>query len=210
MARRGSHLYDPGPLARMLRSRLPATAFESTRLPCQVVATDVLAGTAVTLSRGPVLPALLASTAIPALFPPVEIDGRLLSDGGFAYQAPFESVVAQGATRLYVLPTGYSCARTQPPDSALGHALNALNHLTVSKLIGSIQHYARALDVRIVPPLCPMTVSPLDFRHTAQLIERSEAQTHDWLVQDSEARSDVTQRPLLSELIPPQLVPHRH
>lgn len=200
MFRGTDHLIPSAPLARLLAAHLPAHDFESTRLPCSVVATDVLSGTAVTLERGPILPALLASTAIPALFPPVEVDGRLLNDGGFAYQAPFEAAVAAGARRLYVLPTGYSCARTKAPMSALGHALNALNQLTVSKLIGSIHHYARELEVLTVPPLCPLAISPLDFRHTAELIERAEAQTRDWLAHGTEMENG----------LPHQLAPHEH
>ena len=200
IARGRDHLIEPTRLARLLDAGLPARSLESTRLPCFIVATDVLSGTAITLTQGPALPALLASTAIPALFPPVRIADRLLNDGGFAYQAPFEAVVAAGATRLYVLPTGYTCARQQPPRSALAHALNALNQLTVSKLIGSIRHYARDLEVYTVPPLCPLEVSPLDFGHTAELIQRAEAQTRDWIAHGTE----------MEDGLPHQLAPHEH
>jgi NTE family protein len=194
------HLLESTRLAELLDAHLPARDFESTRLPCLVVANDLLSGTAVTLSRGSILPALLASTAIPALFPPVVIDGRLLNDGGFAYQAPFEAVIASGATRLYVLPTGYSCARQRPPRSAVGHAVNALNQLCISKLIGAIQHYAREREVHVVPPLCPLDVSPLDFSRTAELIQRAEVQTRDWLQHGTE----------MEDGLPHQLAPHAH
>lgn len=195
-----SHLIDPARLGRLLEANVPAREIEAALIPCYIVATDVLTGAAVALSRGPVLPALMASTAIPALFPPVHIDGRWLNDGGFAYRAPFEAVVSAGAKRLYVLPTGYSCAGTNAPTSAMGHALNALNQLAVSKLIGSIHHYARELEVHTVPPLCPLEISPLDFRHTAELIKRSEAQTLDWLAHGTE----------MEEGLPHQLAPHEH
>ena len=150
---------------------------DAAQLPCHIVATDALTGTAVTLNRGPVVPALLASAAIPALFPPVRIDGRELIDGAFAYQAPFEAALRSGAQRLYVLPTGYSCARQEAPRSTTGRALNALNLLIVSKLIGSIHHYSRHCYVHVVPPLCPLDVSPLDFSRTAELIDRSVRRT---------------------------------
>jgi NTE family protein len=200
IVRSADHLLEPTRLAQLLDARLPAREFEATRLPCYVVANDVLTGTAVTLSRGPVIPALLASTAIPGLFPPIAIDGRLLNDGGFAYQAPFEAVLAAGATRLYVLPTGYSCARRHPPRSAISHALNAVNQLSISKLIGAIQYFSRERDVRVVPPLCPMEVSPLDFNHTAELIQRAEAQTRDWLRHGIE----------MEDGLPHTLAPHEH
>jgi NTE family protein len=194
------HLVKPDRLARLLREQLPAPDMAATRIPCHVAATDALTGMAVMLSQGAAAPALLASAAIPAVFPPVIVGGRALIDGGFAYQAPFEAVVAAGAKRLYVLPTGYSCARTRLPASALGAALNALNLLTVSKLIGSIQHYATRVEVHVVPPLCPLEVSPLDFRHTGTLIDRAEAQTAQWLSHAADSAA----------LVPAQLVPHTH
>jgi NTE family protein len=195
-----NHLVRPDGLARLLRQQLPSSDLGATRIPCHVTATDALTGMSVTLSRGPAAPALLASAAIPAIFPPVSIGGRALIDGGFAHQAPFEAVVAAGATRLYVLPTGYSCARPKVPASALGAALNALNMLTVSKLTGSIRHYAAQVEVHVVPPLCPLDVTPLDFRQTGALIDRAESQTAEWLSRG--AGKD--------ELVPPQLVPHVH
>ena len=198
---RGSdHFFDPAGLAGLLAATLPHRDFEATARPCYVVATDVLTGSAVTLQQGPVLPALMASAAIPAVFPPVRVGDRLLNDGSLAYFAPFEAVVGAGATRLYVLPTGYSCARRQAPTTALSYALSALNQLTAGKLIGSIRHFARDVDVQVVPPLCPMSVSPLDFRHTASLIRRAEEQTYDWLEHGTR----------MIDGLPHQMLPHFH
>ena len=200
VARGQDHLIAPIGLGRLLRDQLPARDFADCRLPCWVVATNALSGTAVALNQGPAIPALLASTAIPALFPPVRIAGRLLNDGGFAFQAPFATVAGAGAARLYVLPTGYSCARSRAPASALGHALSALNQLTAAKLVGSIQYYARHLEVHTVPPLCPLEVSPLDFSQTARLIDSAESQTRDWLARGTQ----------MIDGVPHQLAPHEH
>ena len=194
------HLIRPHGLQRLLREELPLADLGATRIPCHVSATDALTGLPVTWSRGDAVAALMASAAIPALFPPRSVAGRALIDGAFAHQAPFDAVISAGATRVYVLPTGYSCARTRLPASALGAALNALNLLTVAKLIGTLNHFAATVDVRVVPPLCPLDVAPLDFRHTASLIDRAEAQTAEWLRSGNGA----------GPLVPPQLAPHRH
>jgi NTE family protein len=200
IARGRGHLLSPDRLQALLEQQLPARTIEAARLPCHIVATDALSGTAVTLSSGAVVPALLASAAIPAIFPPVQLANRQLIDGAFAYRAPFEAALSAGAKRLYVLPTGYSCARKQAPGSAVGRALSALNMLIISKLIGSIHHYSQQCEVRVVPPLCPLEVSPLDFSHTAELIERSALQTRDWLQHGS----------AMDDGLPRQLVPHEH
>ena len=69
------------PLRSLIESELPYQRLEHASLPCHVVATDALKGTEVVLSSGPAATALLASAAIPAVFPPVLLDGRFLLDG---------------------------------------------------------------------------------------------------------------------------------
>src|SRR5579862_2183869 len=93
------HLVTPAPLRSLIESELPYQRLEDTRLPCYVVATDALQGTGVVLSSGPAATALLASAAIPAVFPPVLLDGRFLLDGGVSNNTPISIAVEMGATR---------------------------------------------------------------------------------------------------------------
>jgi predicted acylesterase/phospholipase RssA len=65
-----------------------------------VVATDVERAEVVVLSRGPALAALLASTAIPGIFPPVDIGGRALVDGGVLANVPLLEADALGAVAI--------------------------------------------------------------------------------------------------------------
>jgi NTE family protein len=87
------------------------------------VATDVLSGQDVLLSSGDVVDAIAASAAIPAVFPPVTVDGRGLIDGGVVNNTPLSHAVALGADVIWVLPTGYSCALPESPKGALAMAL---------------------------------------------------------------------------------------
>ena len=57
-------------------------------------------------TSGALVPALLASSAIPALLPPVEIDGELFYDGGLVNSVPIDRAVELGATRIFVLQVG--------------------------------------------------------------------------------------------------------
>jgi NTE family protein len=200
VARGRGHLLQPDTLQQMLVEKLPVSDLAATKIPCHVVATDLISGTAVAFDRGAAVPALLASAAIPGIFPPVTIDGQRLVDGAVAYQSPFATAVEAGATCLYVLPTGYTCAGKSAPRGALGHAMHALNVLIIGKLIGSIQHFSKICDVHVVPPLCPLTVSPLDFSHSAELIDRAAADTTDWLAHGVE----------MEDGLPHTLAPHAH
>lgn len=66
--------------------------FASLSIPLSVVATDLYARSEVVFNSGPLRPALAASMAIPGLLRPVEIDGRVLIDGGAVNPLPFDEV----------------------------------------------------------------------------------------------------------------------
>src|SRR5262249_41487110 len=83
-----NHLLPSAGLRSLLDLHLPYRNLEDAALPVHVVATDVLSGEAVVLSRGPAVQAILASSAIPAAFAPIEINGRLLCDGAIASNTP--------------------------------------------------------------------------------------------------------------------------
>lgn len=44
-----------------------------------------------------------------------------------------------------------------------------------------VQRFHHCVDLRVVPPLCPLAVSPADFSHTAELVSRGYASTASWL-----------------------------
>jgi NTE family protein len=194
------HLVTPAPLRSLIESELPYRRLEDAPLPCYVVATDALRGTEVVLSSGPAASALLASAAIPAVFPPVLLDGRFLLDGGVSNNTPISIAVEMGATRVVVLPTGISCALQAPPRGAMALALHALNLLIMRQLVNDIERCAGVADVVTVPPLCPLSTTSYDFSQSGTLIHRAEASTRLWLQTEG-----------LHHLgAPPALLPHHH
>jgi NTE family protein len=178
---RRDHLVTPALLRALIQSELPYHKLEDARIPCYVVATDVLTGDEIALASGPAVTALLASAAIPAVFPVVSIDGRHLMDGGVANNTPISTAVDLGATRVVVLPTGMSCALAGPPRGAVALALHALNLLVMGQLLKDIERFADRTELVVLPPLCPLTTNAYDFSHTHELIHRAEAATRLWL-----------------------------
>ncbi len=175
------HMVDPGGLRRLLERHMRFARIEDAAVPLHVVATDLLDGRQVLLSSGPVVPALLASAAIPGVFPPVRIGGAHLVDGGIASNTPVAAAVELGAERLVVLPTGFSCEMKRPPPSALAMALHGVNLIIARQLVVDIERFADRTQIRVVPPLCPLAVQPFDFSAAGELIARSARSTRDWL-----------------------------
>ena len=167
------HLVDPSGLARLIEAQLPGSAFGGCRLPLRVVATEVTSGLEVIFSDGPLAGPLLASTALPGIFPPVTVGGHDLMDGGVADNAPISVAADMGATEVWVLPTGYSCALERPPRHPVAQILHAFSLLVQQRLIHEVALYQDRVALRVLPPLCPLAVAPMDFSQSGRLIDRS-------------------------------------
>jgi NTE family protein len=178
---RAPSLCSNGPLRRLIADHIGFDRLEQAATPVHLIATDVRSGEEIVLSTGNAVDAILASSAIPAVFPSVRVAGRDLIDGGVADNAAVSQAVALGADTVYVLPTGYACALDHPPSSPLSSALHALTLLIQQRLILEVAHLADREDIRVLPPLCPLSVSSTDFRHGALLIERARIATERWL-----------------------------
>jgi NTE family protein len=174
-------LCAPDALERLIATHVGAHVLDGMRLPVHVVATDVLSGRDVLLSSGDATAAVLASAAIPAVFPPVEVDGRVLFDGGVVNHTPISHAVALGADRVVVLPTGYACALATPPRTALGCAVHALTLLVQQRLALETAAFAERIELVVLPPLCPLAVSASDFRRGAELVDRARRASTQWL-----------------------------
>lgn len=195
---RRDYLIDSGSLTRLVSNNVPFTNIEDAKLPLRIVATNFLTGTPVILSSGNATKAIVTSCAIPAAFEPVKIGKTYLADGGIANNTPVSVAVQEGATRLIVLPTGHACSLREPPRGAIASALHGLTLLISSQMVADLKSLDSGVEFHVVPSLCPVDVSPLDFSKTGHLIDAAEQQTSGWL----EAGGLETQD------IPPKLGPH--
>jgi NTE family protein len=106
LAKSGTHLHSFEPMRRMLAQMLPGDDFADLKLPFQCVAAGIERASAHWFSSGPVVPAVMASCAVPGLLPPVEIGGQHFFDGGLVDSIPVGRAVALGADTVYVLHVG--------------------------------------------------------------------------------------------------------
>lgn len=194
------HVVSPAGLERTLSASFATRRLEDAALPCCIVTTDMLTGCEFRIRSGPMVPALIASAAIPGVFPPLQLHGKYLVDGGVTSHTPLPAAIELGARTVYVLPTGHSCALPRPPRTAIGSALHGLNLLIVQQLKDAVRHCQGRAEIRIAPPPCPQDVSPYDFSRSGELIARAEELTERWLDQGVE----------MVEGVPHQLTLHSH
>lgn len=198
---RRDYLVDSSGLRRLLEAHLSYRLLEHAAVPMHVIATDMLSGTEVVISSGSVVDAVLASTAIPGVFPPVRIGGRDLIDGGVANNTPISSAIKLGASRIVVLPTGFACALNGVPGSAVGRAMHALSLLVARQLISDIERYSEQAMLHVIPPLCPVDCSPYEYSGCARLIDRATVTTREWISRGGLEHASG---------VPPELVEHTH
>ena len=114
-------------LQTLLETLLPATlpkTFAELKLPLQVIVTDYYGQKEVVVTSGDLHEALAASAALPALFMPVRIDGRVMIDGGIFNPVPYEHLMDTHDITIGVDvvggPEGDCCAMPSRIDGLIG------------------------------------------------------------------------------------------
>jgi NTE family protein len=162
---------SPAGIRHLISKHMAHRRLEDLPIPLHVITTDVHTGQEVRLSHGPLPDALVASASVPGLLPPVEIGDRILMDGGVANNTPISHAVELGARRVYVLPTGPSCAPDELPSGALGMVIHGLNILVHHRLADDIAHFSSSAELVVLPVPCPLPAHAMDFSQPDALID---------------------------------------
>jgi NTE family protein len=159
-----------GSLRRLVLRHLELDRLEDAPVELHVVAADALSGEEVLLSSGPAIDAVLASAAIPGVFPAVQWQGQLLIDGGIVNNTPISHAVALGADRIFVLQaigTG-PCARA--PRGVWASGVSAMFRAITRRLKEDVARYADSVDLTVIPAPRIDRILPIDFGHADELI----------------------------------------
>jgi predicted acylesterase/phospholipase RssA len=139
--------------------------FDDCLMPLAVACTDVTDGSLVVLREGSLARAVVASSALPALFAPVRYDGRVLVDGGFVEAVPFRALQTLRPGRIIGIHAG-----VDPDGSTLVAALRRLAASRLGRLWAraterivpntSVKSLARGLSCALASYLCEQTIPP--------------------------------------------------
>jgi NTE family protein len=172
LAGRRDHLVPNTGLKHLIASYHQFERLEDAPIPLHVIATDIRTGRERRLSRGNAPLAVLASAAIPGVYPAVPFEGDDLVDGGVANNTPISDAAELGASKIYVLPTGITCELPKAPRAAVPMLVHALTLLLNQRLATDIEQFSEAAELIVLPPPCPHDVLPHDFSRAGWLIEQ--------------------------------------
>jgi len=135
--------------------------FEDLMIPFRAVAADIANGEEVVLSSGNLALAIRASLSIPAVFTPVELDGRLLVDGGIANNLPISVVRDMGADIVIAVDIGTPLASKEEIDSVLVISSQLTGLMTRGNVKAQISTLTDT-DVLITPELGDISTGDFD------------------------------------------------
>ena len=182
-------LYGDSGLRQVFSQHLDGMRFEDAKVPFRVIAANLTTGGLTVFGHGPAELAMLASAAIPGIFPPVRIAGQIFVDGGALESASIDTAIRLGARRIFVLDAGYDVTpeledelrvlldRTQrngrQPNA---HALAVMLERTATmmgryQLEHAIERVPPGVETHVIRPPASMNEATLDFDHAASWID---------------------------------------
>ena len=174
LQRTKTHLFPSTGLAAVITRLLGADAtFADLTLPFAALAMDVATARPHVLQEGPLLTALLASSAIPGIFPSVQAGSLHLYDGGLVANVPMRQALAMGARSLVVLDCSFPGRMPEPPATIAEVLLYTAMVTMRSQAVLEAPIAAAEVPVIYMYGPKPQPLSPLDFSHTSALIEEA-------------------------------------
>jgi NTE family protein len=159
IARSWTHLHGNHRLRRLILEHLPVRTFEELAVPFACVAADIERAAARWFDTGDLVEPLLASSAVPGLLPPVEIDGHHFLDGGLVDSIPVDHAIALGATSIYVLQVGRIEQSLVPPTNPWEVALVAFELARRHRFTEVMETLPADVDVHVLP-VGPFAAAP--------------------------------------------------
>ncbi len=154
---------------------------EDSSIPIEVVATSLTDGRERWIGHGPAVEAILASSAIPSIFPPVSIDDDVLVDGGVVNNVPISRAIVAGCDRIYVLLCGPLHYHPRPPRRPAEAALTAFFVAIHARFMRELASLPPGVEVVVFSGGGEPSGQYRDFSATATLIEEGRAEVADVL-----------------------------
>jgi NTE family protein len=161
-------MYNYNLLNKLTHSVRHIRDFNQLPIPFLCIATDIETGEQLILNKGSLSQALLASSAFPSLFSPVEINGKMLIDGGVSNNYPIDEVRKMGADIII----GVDVQDGLKNRDSLKEATQILLQISNLQMIGAMPEKIRKTDIYIKPDISGYTV--ISFDKENEIIKKGE------------------------------------
>jgi NTE family protein len=152
IARAGTHLHTAAPLRRMLTRELDgALDFDDLAVRFECCAASIERAAEHWFTSGSVVDAVLASSAVPGLLPPVKLSGEHYIDGGIVNSIPIGRAVELGARTVFVLQVGRIDRPLTPPRNVLDVARVAFEISRRHRYARELAEVPAGVDVHVLP-----------------------------------------------------------
>ncbi len=183
------HLLSTERLRTTIRRWVQFERIEDAAVRLAVVATDALSGAPVVIEAGDAVEALVASAAIPGIFPAVRYGEHWLVDGTLSAGCPALQAQELGADTVYVITTK-TAPRRRPPRGAVAMAMHTVSLVTAARTAEQLATAHRRAEragtaVFVVPTGEPEAPGPFDFRHGRRLFDAAYRRAARWLEERS-------------------------
>lgn len=157
-------------LGDLISEHIGDVTFDQADIPLAMIATNIATGEKVVIKAGNVAKAVMASTCIPGIFKPVEIDERLLVDGGIVDNVPVKPVEEIGAD--FIIGVDLNAEHShKKPENIIEVLLNAFDFT----LMNATKLQTEEADLLITPDLSSFNL--IDTDQFADLIKKGDLET---------------------------------
>jgi len=178
LLRTRTSLHAPDELGTLLQQQLPIQRIEDLPVAFECVAASIERAQEHWFTAGDLVPAVLASCALPGVFPPVLINGEHYLDGGLVNSIPIARAIAQGADEIWVLHVGRIEEPLSPPRLPWEVAFVAFEIARRHRFNTDLAQVPEGVDVHVLPTGLgdrrPTTWSNLRYRDRRRIGDRAE------------------------------------
>ncbi len=175
LASRKTALFSNNFLRELIAEHAEEDDFSATQVPLFVTATSLSTGRKHVFSEGSISEAVLASTAIPGVFSPVEIDGQSYIDGGVVANLDLETAVDLGAKEILAIDLSH-CFDSPEPTNVVAVITRTVDIVLRERVEHDLAHLADRARIALIQPEIEEGPGIGEIRHVSRLIEHGEAQ----------------------------------
>lgn len=179
LAKHRTHLHSAEPLRELIKQRLPVVLIEDLPVQFECVAASIEKSAAHWFAEGSIADAVVASCAVPGLFPAARVGDEHFLDGGLVHSIPVGRAVELGAKRIFVLHVGRIEQPLHPPRWPWEVALVAFEIARRHRFVEEMNRLPAGIEVHVLPVGAGPTSSVnVRYRNTRQVTPRIERAQH--------------------------------